>query len=62
MSKYIILDFQHFPIIIGQNITIDENTLFFKSYSIKYNSLEVNRPSFFGNINNASKYLKMEEN
>ena len=27
------LDFQHYPY-IGQKITIDENTLFYKSYDI----------------------------
>jgi hypothetical protein len=58
MNEYKILDFKYFPSIIGQPIIINENTLFFKSYSIKYGSLINNRPSYFGEIENASKYLK----
>lgn len=54
---YNILDFKNFPSIIGNGIIIDENTLFFKSYSTKYEPLIINRPSFFGEIDNAMKYL-----
>lgn len=50
------LDFQHYPY-IGQKITIDENTLFYKSYDIKYKPLKKNRPSFFGSLDNSMKYL-----
>lgn len=62
MINYNLLDFQHFPSIIGNNIIIDENTLFFKSYEKKYNSLQKNRPSFFGSIDNATKYLTKDKN
>ena len=58
MAKYNILDFKYFPSIIGHNIIIDENTLFFKSYSIKYGALINEKPSYFGEIDNASKYFK----
>ena len=58
MTKYNILDFKYFPSIIGQPIIIDENILFFKSYCTKYGSLINNRPSYFGEIDNASRYLK----
>jgi hypothetical protein len=60
MSNYNILEYKHFPSIIGQPIIINENTLFFKSYSINYNPLTKNRPSFFGDIDNAIKYLKSD--
>lgn len=50
------LDFQHYPY-IGQKITIDENTLFYKSYDIKYKPLKKDRPSFFGSLDNSMKYL-----
>jgi hypothetical protein len=56
MNSYSILEFKHFPSILGQSITLDENILFFKAHWTKYNPLE--RPSFFGEIDNASKYLK----
>lgn len=56
MNSYNILEFKHFPSILGQSITLDENILFFKAHGTKYNPLE--RPSFFGEIDNASKYLK----
>jgi len=56
MNSYNILEFKHFPSILGQCITLDENILIFKSHGTKYNPLE--RPSFFGEIDNASKYLK----
>ena len=59
MTSYI-LEFKHFPNIIGNPIIIDENTLFFKAYSIKHKSLKKNRPSFFGEIDNATKYLKSD--
>jgi len=62
MTNYNLLDFQHFPSIIGNNIIIDENTLFFKSYEKKYNSLHKNKPSFFNSINNATKYLTKDRN
>lgn len=63
MTNYHLLDFQYFPSIIGNNIIIDENTLFFKSYEKKkYNSLQKNRPSFFGSIDNATKYLTKDRN
>ena len=58
MTKYQILDFKHFSSIIGQPIIIHENTIFFKSYSTKYGSMINNRPSYFGEIDNATKYLK----
>jgi hypothetical protein len=58
MEKYNILNFQYFPSIIGHPIIIDENTLFFKSYSTKYGSLITTRPSYFGEIDNATRYLK----
>lgn len=58
MSKYTILDFKYFPSIIGQPIIINKDTLFFKSYSTKYGSPINNRPSYFGEIDNATKYLK----
>ena len=58
MSEYNILNFNYFPSIIGHPIIIDKKTLFFKSYSMKYGSLINNRPSYFGEIDNASKYLK----
>jgi len=58
MTKYKILNFKYFPSIIGNHITIDKNTLFFKSYSTKYGSSLSNRPSYYGEIDNASKYLK----
>ena len=38
MTEYKILNFKYFPSIIGQPIIINKNTLFFKSYSIKYGS------------------------
>lgn len=46
MSNYNILEYKHFPSIIGQPIIINENILFFKLYSINYNSLTKNRPFF----------------
>jgi hypothetical protein len=58
MTKYKILDFKYFPSIIGQQIIIDKNILFFKSYSTKYGSPINDRPSYFGEIDNATKYLK----
>ena len=58
MTKYKILNFKYFSSIIGNHIIIDKNTLFFKSYSTKYSSLLSNRPSYYGEIDNASKYLK----
>ena len=58
MTKYELLDFKYFPSIIGQPIEINKNTLFFKSYSTKYGSRINNRPSYFGEIDNATKYLK----
>jgi hypothetical protein len=58
MNKYKILDFKHFPSILGHTIIIDENTLFFKAYSTKYGSQINNRPSYFGEIDNATRYLK----
>ena len=58
MTKYKILNFKYFPSIIGNHITIDKNTLFFKSYSTKYGSSLNNKPSYYGEIDNASKYLK----
>jgi len=58
MSEYKILDFKYFPSIIGQPIIIDENTLFFKTYCINHGSPINNRPSYFGEIDNATKYLK----
>jgi len=58
MTEYKILDFKYFPSIIGHPIIINKNTLFFKSYSIKYGSSINSRPSYFGEIDNASKYLK----
>ena len=60
MTSYNILDYKHFPSIIGQPIIINENTLFFKSYSINHKTLTKNRPSFFGDIDNAMKYLKSD--
>jgi len=60
MTTYKILDFKNFPSIIGQSIIIDENILFFKSYSIKYGNPINNRPSYFGEIDNATKYLKSD--
>jgi hypothetical protein len=62
MTNYNLLDFQYFPSIIVNNIIIDENTLFFKSYEKKYNSLKDNTPSFFGSIDNATKYLTKDIN
>ena len=35
-----------------------KNTIFFKAYSVKYDSSITDRPSYFGEIDNASKYLK----
>ena len=58
MTKNKIINFENFPPIIGQPIIINKNTIFFKSYSIKHGSAITNRPSYFGEINNASKYLK----
>jgi hypothetical protein len=58
MTKYKILNFKYFPSIIGNHIIIDKNTLFFKSYNTKYGSSLNNRPSYYGEIDNASKYLK----
>ena len=58
MTKNKIINFENFPPIIGQPIIINKNTIFFKSYSIKHGSVITNRPSYFGEINNASKYLK----
>jgi len=58
MTEYKILNFKYFPSIIGQPIIINKNTLFFKSYSIKYGSSINSRPSYFGEIDNESKYLK----
>ena len=58
MVKYKIINFENYPSIIGQPIIFDKNTIFFKAYSIKYGSAITNRPSYFGEINNASKYLK----
>jgi hypothetical protein len=57
-TTYKILDFKNFPNIIGQPIIINKNTLFFKSYSTKYGVPINNRPSYFGEIDNATKYLK----
>ena len=58
MAKNKIINFENFPPIIGQPIIINKNIIFFKSYSIKHGSAITNRPSYFGEINNASKYLK----
>jgi hypothetical protein len=60
MTKYKILNFKYFPSIIGNHIIINKNTLFFKAYSTKYGSSLSDRPSYFGEIDNASKYLKSD--
>jgi len=60
MTTYKILDFKNFPSIIGQPIIIDENILFFKSYSFIYGTPINNRPSYFGEMYNALKYLKSD--
>ena len=60
MTTHKILDFKNFPSIIGEPIIIDENILFFKSYSIKYGNPINNRPSYFGEIDNATRYLKSD--
>ena len=57
-NNFNLLDFQYFSSVIGQPIIIDENTLFFKSYDLKYKSLKKNRPSYFESIDNATKYIK----
>ena len=58
MTKHKILDFKYFPSIIGQPIIISKNTLFFKSYNTNHGSPINNRPSYFCEIDNATKYLK----
>lgn len=58
MKEYKILNFKYFPSIIGKEIIIDKNTLIFKSYNTTYGSSITNRPSYYGEIDNATKYLK----
>ncbi len=53
-KPYQILDFQHFPPILGQSITLDKNTVLYRAYDTKYSALE--RPAFFGQYGVAIRY------
>ncbi len=61
MTTYNIIKFNNFPSIIGQPIIINENTILFKSYCIDYGNPISNIPSFFGEIDNASKYFESKK-
>lgn len=53
MKEYKILNFKYFPKIIGKYISIDKNTLIFKSYNSYYGYESIgNRVSYFGEIHN----------
>ena len=52
---YKILDFESFPPILGQSITLDKNTVIYRSYDTRY--LIDKRPTFFGEKHVAERYL-----
>ena len=51
------INFEYFNAVIGETIILPSNTIIYKSYNINYEPIS-ERPSFFGNKDNALKYLK----
>lgn len=58
-QKYLKIDFENFPSILGNAINIPDQTIFYKAYNKNYNPL-TNRPSFFGTFQSSSEYLLLQ--